>query len=96
MGAQQRDRSTIPWHRRLEARVAVALGLLVAASLGALLFIILLPKEYAIYFQLLGGIWIIQTFPALILGLYTRWLDPKALKELRSWKMPVGCGESQR
>ena len=31
-----RDRSAIPWHRRLEARVAIALALLVAGALGAL------------------------------------------------------------
>ena len=36
---RQRDRIAIPWHRRLEARVAVALALLVAGALGALLFI---------------------------------------------------------
>jgi solute:Na+ symporter, SSS family len=48
-------------------------------KVGALLFIILLPQEYAINMQLLGGIWIIQTFPTIIFGLYTRWLDPKAL-----------------
>src|SRR6185295_17798160 len=60
------------------------------AKLGALLFIMLLRKEYAINMQLLGGIWIIQTFPAMILGLYTRWLDPKAL--LVGWAAGMTCG----
>jgi SSS family solute:Na+ symporter len=46
---------------------------------GALLFIIFLPLQYAIQLQLLGGIWISQTIPAVILGLYTRWLNPWAL-----------------
>jgi len=41
--------------------------------------IIFLPHEYAIQMQLLGGIWIIHTFPAVIFGLYTRWLNSKAL-----------------
>src|SRR5579871_5519459 len=35
--------------------------------------------QYAIQMQLLGGIWIIHTFPAVIFGLYTRWLDSRAL-----------------
>jgi len=39
-------------------------------KLGALIFIIFLPFQYAIDFQLLGGIWILQTFPAVVLGLY--------------------------
>ena len=30
-----------------------------------------LPQQYAIYLQLLGGIWIIQTVPSVLLGLYT-------------------------
>jgi solute:Na+ symporter, SSS family len=29
--------------------------------------------------QLLGGIWISQTIPSVIVGLYTRWLNPWAL-----------------
>jgi len=39
-------------------------------KLGALIFIIFLPFQYAIDFQLLGGIWILQTFPSVVLGLY--------------------------
>ncbi len=73
---------------RIEARTAKLTSL--AAKVGALLFIMLLRKEYAINMQLLGGIWIIQTFPAIILGLYTRWLDPKAL--LIGWASGMICG----
>jgi SSS family solute:Na+ symporter len=62
---------------RAEAQMAKTTSLVV--KFGALLFIIFLPQTYAINMQLLGGIWIIQTFPAVIFGLYTRWLDPKAL-----------------
>jgi SSS family solute:Na+ symporter len=40
---------------------------------AALVFIIVPPTQYAIYLRLLGGIWIIQTLPAVILGAYTRW-----------------------
>jgi SSS family solute:Na+ symporter len=60
-----------------EAGVAKLVSLVV--KLGALAFIILLPSEYAIQLQLLGGIWIIQTLPAIVLGLYTRWLHRWAL-----------------
>jgi len=73
---------------RTESSMAKRMSLV--AKLGALLFIMLLRKEYAINMQLLGGIWIIQTFPAMILGLYTRWLDPKAL--LVGWAAGMICG----
>ena len=73
---------------KTESQMAKSTSLVV--KVGALLFIILLPKEYAIYFQLLGGIWIIHTFPAIIFGLYTRWLDPKAL--LIGWAVGMVMG----
>ena len=38
-----------------------------------------LPKTFAINLQLLGGIWILQTFPAIVAGLYTRWFHRWAL-----------------
>ena len=50
-----------------------------AIKLGALAFILLLPSTDAINFQLLGGIWIIQTLPAVFLGLYTNWFHRYAL-----------------
>ena len=46
---------------------------------GALLFVLLLPTSYAINFQLLGGVWIIQILPTLLFGLYTRWFHRGAL-----------------
>jgi len=60
-----------------EAQNAKITSLIV--KFGALLFIIFLPLQYAIQLQLLGGIWISQTIPAVIVGLYTRWLNPWAL-----------------
>ena len=42
-------------------------------------FILFVPTQYAIQLQLLGGIWIIQTLPAVMLGAYTRWFDGWAL-----------------
>ena len=60
-----------------EAQNAKITSLIV--KFGALIFIIFLPLQYAIQLQLLGGIWISQTIPAVIVGLYTRWLNPWAL-----------------
>ena len=46
---------------------------------GALAFVLFLPQKDAINLQLLGGVWIIQTLPAVIIGLFTRWFDKRAL-----------------
>jgi SSS family solute:Na+ symporter len=50
---------------------------------GALLFALELPKTFSINLQLLGGIWILQTFPAIVFGLFTRWFHRWAL--LAGW-----------
>jgi solute:Na+ symporter, SSS family len=60
-----------------ESRMAKWVSLIV--KLGALLFIVGLSQQDAINFQLIGGIWILQTLPAVIIGLYTRWLHRHAL-----------------
>ena len=46
---------------------------------GALIFILGLPTTDIINFQLLGGAWILQTLPAVFLGLYTNWFHRWAL-----------------
>jgi SSS family solute:Na+ symporter len=73
---------------REEASVAKVVSLVV--KFGALAFIVLLKKEYAIALQLLGGVWILQTFPAIVLGLYTRWLHRWAL--LAGWAVGMATG----
>jgi solute:Na+ symporter, SSS family len=60
-----------------EAKVAKLASLLV--KVGALVFIIFVPVPYALQFQLLGGLWIIQVLPSVILGLYLRMLNGWAL-----------------
>jgi SSS family solute:Na+ symporter len=60
-----------------EARMAKLVSLVV--KFGALVFVLGLPLQYAIQLQLLGGVWIIQTLPAVIGGLYTRWFHDRAL-----------------
>src|SRR5690242_7608156 len=62
---------------REEAQMAKWVSLIV--KFGALVFIIFVPTQYAIQLQLLGGIWIIQTVPAVLLGVYTRWFNEWAL-----------------
>lgn len=64
-----------------EAQVSKLASLVVKA--GALAFVLFLDRQNAINFQLLGGIWILQTFPALVFGLYTRWFHRWAL--LAGW-----------
>ncbi len=71
-----------------ESQTAKLVSLVV--KFGALLFIIVLPTQYAIQLQLLGGVWIVQTLPAVIFGLYTRWFDPKAL--LLGWVAGIASG----
>ena len=60
-----------------EAAVAKIASLVV--KLGALAFTIFLPTQYALDLQLLGGLWILQTFPALVFGLFTRWFRAEGL-----------------
>jgi SSS family solute:Na+ symporter len=62
---------------RQESNIAKLTSLVV--KFGALVFILFLPTQYAINLQLLGGVWIIQTLPAIVVGLYTRWLHRWAL-----------------
>jgi SSS family solute:Na+ symporter len=71
-----------------EATVAKLASLVV--KVGALLFILLLPNKYAIDLQLLGGVWILQTLPAIVIGLYTRWFHRWAL--LAGWAVGMGIG----
>ncbi|KZS50405.1 monocarboxylate uptake permease MctP [Rhizobium anhuiense] len=64
-----------------EAKVAKVTSLVV--KVGALLVIIFLPTQFALDLQLLGGIWILQTLPALVSGLYTNWFRAPGL--LAGW-----------
>lgn len=64
-----------------EARVSRRTSLLV--KFAAVVFVLFLDRRFALDFQLLGGIWILQTFPAVAFGLFTRWFHPIAL--LAGW-----------
>jgi SSS family solute:Na+ symporter len=71
-----------------ETRVARIVSLLV--KVGALVFVLAFDKTLSINLQLLGGIWIVQTFPSLALGLYTRWFHRWAL--LAGWAVAMVYG----
>ncbi|HEX3923391.1 MAG TPA: hypothetical protein VHY31_13975 [Streptosporangiaceae bacterium] len=60
-----------------ETRVARLVSLLM--KVGALGFALELNKTLSINLQLLGGIWILQTFPSIVISLYTRWFHRWAL-----------------
>jgi solute:Na+ symporter, SSS family len=61
-----------------------------AVKFGALVFVLRLPTPYAIEMQLLGGIWIAQLFPSVVLGAFTRWMNPWAL--LLGWATGMTAG----
>jgi solute:Na+ symporter, SSS family len=71
-----------------EAKQAKVVSLLV--KFGALLFVLALSKEFAINLQLLGGVWILQTLPAIVIGLYTRWMHRWAL--FAGWAVGMAWG----
>jgi SSS family solute:Na+ symporter len=71
-----------------QTRVAQFVSLIVKA--GALAFVLGLPKTFSINLQLLGGIWILQTFPSIVAGLYTRWFHRWAL--LLGWAAAMVYG----
>ena len=71
-----------------EAKVAKTVSLLV--KVGALVFILFLPTKFALDLQLLGGVWILQTFPAVVFGLFFGWFRAPAL--LAGWAVGLAGG----
>lgn len=64
-----------------EAKVSKLVSLI--TKFGALAFVLFLDKQNALNFQLLGGVWILQTLPSIVFGLFTRWFHRWAL--LAGW-----------
>ena len=75
---------------REESILAKIVSLIV--KIGALLVIFFMPTQFALDLQLLGGVWMIQIFPAIIFGLYTRWFSGTAL--LAGWAVGMIVGTS--
>lgn len=71
-----------------QSKVAKITSLLV--KVGALAFILGAPTAYVINFQLAGGVWALQTIPAIVLALYIGWLDKRAV--LLGWFLGVAYG----
>jgi SSS family solute:Na+ symporter len=71
-----------------ETRVAKIASLLV--KVGALAFVLTMDKQFAINLQLLGGLWILQTFVSIVGGLFTRWFHRWAL--LAGWAAGMAYG----
>jgi SSS family solute:Na+ symporter len=57
---------------------------------GALGIILVLPTKFALDLQLLGGVWILQTFPAVVFGLFFAWFRAPAL--LLGWAVGLASG----
>jgi solute:Na+ symporter, SSS family len=74
-----------------ETRVARMASLLM--KVGALGFALELNRTFSINLQLLGGIWILQTFPAVVISLYTRWFHRFAL--IIGWAAGMAYGTIQ-
>ncbi len=81
-------RNLLPRRPRDGTRAAQVSGLLV--KLAALGCILLLNPAFAIDLQLLGGIWVLQTLPALVLGLLPRTLSATGL--LAGWAAGMAGG----
>jgi solute:Na+ symporter, SSS family len=73
---------------REESQVAKLVSLVVKA--GALAFVLFLPTKFSIDLQLLGGVWMLQTLPAVVIGLYTRWFHRWAL--IAGWLVGMVAG----
>ncbi len=71
-----------------QAQVAKLMSLVV--KFGALAFVLGLNTQNAINLQLLGGVWILQTFPSIAIGLFTRWLHRWAL--IAGWAVAMVYG----
>ena len=74
-----------------ETRVARLASLLM--KVGALGFALELNMTFSINLQLLGGIWVLQTFPAIVISLYTRWFHRAGL--IIGWAVAMVYGTVQ-
>jgi SSS family solute:Na+ symporter len=71
-----------------EAKQAKIASLVV--KFGAVAFILFIDPQYAIDLQLIGGVLILQTLPAVALSLYTRWFHRWGL--IAGWVVGIGWG----
>lgn len=74
---------------RRETEISKIVSVLI--KVGALVFVLTLDSQFALNFQLLGGIWILQTLPTVLLGLFAvRFMNNRAL--LAGWAVGIIYG----
>ena len=73
---------------KAEAKQAKWASLVV--KLGAVAFILFIDPQFSIDLQLIGGVMILQTLPAVAIALYTRWFHSWAL--VAGWVVGMGWG----
>ncbi len=71
----------------VSAETLIAKLFSIVMIVAAVAFILLIPNTYAVQLQLLGGMWIIQTFPAVVFSLFTRFFNGWAL--LIGWAIGI-------
>ncbi|WP_236573026.1 sodium:solute symporter family protein [Streptomyces sp. GS7] len=71
-----------------EVRIARTSSLCIMA--GAVLFALVLHPQDAVNLHLLGGVWILQTLPAVAISLFTRWFHHRAL--IAGWAAGMAAG----
>lgn len=79
------NRQATPAQEAQQSKVASLL-----VKFGALAFVLFVSTTYALDLQLLGGVWMLQTFPAIVIGLYTGWCHRHAL--LAGWAVGMAYG----
>ncbi len=79
------NRDATPAQEAQQSKVASLL-----VKFGALAFVLFVSTTYALDLQLLGGVWMLQTFPAIVIGLYTGWCHRHAL--LAGWAVGMAYG----
>jgi SSS family solute:Na+ symporter len=79
------NRGATPAQEATQSKVASLL-----VKFGALAFVLFISTTYALDLQLLGGVWMLQTFPAIVIGLYTAWCHRTAL--LAGWAAGMAYG----
>jgi SSS family solute:Na+ symporter len=71
-----------------DVQAVVAKYASIGVNASALVFVLVVPMQYAINLQLLGGVLILQTLPAIVFGLWKRLFHHQAL--LAGWAISLG------
>ena len=77
-------------HTTPKGEVRVARWVSLLAKVAALGFVFGLRHHVAINLQLLGSLWILQTLPIIVIGLFTSWLHRRAL--MIGWAVGMAAG----